>query len=143
MKTSAIVLLIGALIAALVVASCASCVLHPAVYAGQQANKVFEKTLDADNAIYNYEWFKSQLQNVGSMDRKIEIAQGQLTAFQESAGPRDKWDFRDKEEAARLAANLSGIRNVRSDMVAEYNARSRMANRAIFKGRDVPEFIQP
>jgi hypothetical protein len=140
MKTSTIIFF--AILALL--ASLASCVLlRPAVYTAQQANKVFEKTVDADNMIYNYEWFKSRVQDIWSMDRKIVIARGELASFLEGAGPREKWDFRDKEEAARLRTNYIGICNVRSDMVAEYNARSRMANRAIFMGKDVPEFVNP
>lgn len=138
-------LLVLAAIAAAIIAACgiASCALRPAVYVASQANQVFEKTLDADNVIYNYEWFKTQFQEIQSLERKVAIAQQSISLFEASAGPRDGWDFRTRDEAFRLNSNISGVRNVRSDAVAEYNARARMANRSIFMGRDVPNYIEP
>jgi hypothetical protein len=108
----------------------------------QQAGRVVEKTLDADNVIYNYEYFKQAWQDVQAMDQKIITARTAIDDFNVSAGGRDKWDFRDKEESARLSTNLTGLRNVRNDMVATYNARARMVNRSIFMGKDVPSSIE-
>lgn len=134
MKTFLIILaVIGVLLAGLL----ARLVLYPA----DQAVKVYEKTLDADNAIYNYEYFKQAYQDVRAMDVRIANAQAELDAFVNSAGPRDKWDRDDKTEHARLSANLTGTRNVRADLVATYNARARMANRSLFMGRDIPQSI--
>ena len=108
----------------------------------QQAARIAEKTLDADNVIYNYEYFKQAYQDIGAMDLKIATAGAAIDDFNESAGPREKWDFRDKEESARLRTNLTGLQNVRNDMVATYNARARMVNRSIFMGKDVPSLIE-
>ena len=125
------------------VLSVASCILRPVTHVAGQANRIFEKTVDADNVIYNYEWFKTQYQEIQSLERKVRIAESAIASFEASAGPRESWDFRTRDEAFRLAANLSGVRNVRSDAVGEYNARARMVNRSIFMGRDVPDHIEP
>jgi hypothetical protein len=107
-----------------------------------QAAKVVEKTLDADNVIYNYEYFKQAYQDIGAIDKKIVTAQAAINEFSESAGSREKWDSRDKEESARLKTNLTGLQNVRNDMVATYNARAMMVNRSIFMGKDVPASVE-
>jgi len=111
-------------------------------YSVQQTGEVVKKTVSADNVIYNYEYFKRQYQDVQAQDRKIELAKQVLDDFLKSAGPRENWDFRDKEEQQRLQANLTGLNNVRAEMRAEYNARSKMVNRNIFIGKDVPAEIE-
>jgi len=111
-------------------------------YSVQQTGEVVKKTVSADNVIYNYEYFKRQYQDVQAQDRKIELAKQVLDDFLKSAGPRENWDFRDKEEQQRLQANLTGLNNVRAEMRAEYNARSKMVNRNIFMGKDVPAEIE-
>ncbi|HMP67351.1 MAG TPA: hypothetical protein PKA60_01205 [Candidatus Paceibacterota bacterium] len=115
--------------------------LKVVLYPATQVTGVYEKTLDADNAIYNYEYFKQAYQDIGAMDKKIETAKTAIETFNQSAGARENWDFRDKEEASRLTTNLTGLQNVRNDMVATYNGRARMVNRSIFMGNDVPQSI--
>jgi len=75
------------------------------------------------------------------MAQKAKIARGALDQFMKDAGPREKWDFRDKEEQQRLNTNWVGTRNMYLDMAASYNARAQMVNRSIFMGKDVPEKI--
>ena len=102
-----------------------------------QAKRVFDKTIDADNVIYNYEWFKQQHEDVQAIDVKILDADSNLTSFKEELGDRTDWHREDREEVSRLNAVCLGLKNQRADMVSEYNARSRMANRSIFKANDV------
>lgn len=101
-----------------------------------------ERTLAPDNAIYNYEWFKRQNADIAAMTVKLSSAEQAKTDFEASAGPRDKWAFDDKTEWNRLNTIVLGLRNQRASMVAEYNARSEMANRTIFKTGDLPTSIQ-
>ncbi|QIG73657.1 hypothetical protein EVC04_220 [Rhizobium phage RHph_I1_9] len=102
---------------------------------------VVSKTFDADNIIYNYEWFKRQYNDIIAFNQKIDIAQSQISRFEESAGPRTNWTFEDKQEANRLNSVVLGLRNQRESMIAEYNAKSSMVNRSIFKTGDLPETI--
>lgn len=122
------------------VLSIGGCALHLVLYPANQAVKVYEKTFDADNMIYNYEYFKQQYQDVLAIDKKITNAKSELDSFV-NLTPRQNWDFQDKQEYSRLVTNLTGLKNVKTEMVSTYNARANMVNRKIFMGRDVPAQI--
>jgi hypothetical protein len=109
----------------------------------RQAGRVVNKTIDADNVIYNYEWFKQRHEDIEAIDAKIVDSDAMVATFKEEAGARADWHREDREEYARLSAVTLGLKQQRADLAAEYNARSRMANRAIFKAGDVelPESI--
>ena len=107
-----------------------------------QPARVIGKTLDADNIIYNYEWFKQTYQDVKAIDRKIENAVLVVKNFKESAGARSEWTFEDKTESSRLNTVVLGLKNQRQDLVATYNARSAMATREIFKTGELPERLE-
>ena len=105
------------------------------------ASGIIERTADPDNVIANYEWFKRQVQDVKAFDAKIMLASLKVEGFEKSAGPREKWTFDDKQEHARLNSVVLGLESQRASMVAEYNARSQMANRSLFKTNDLPETL--
>ncbi len=100
-----------------------------------------DKTLNADNAIYNYEWFKQQYEDIGAIKNKIIVADASVETFKQSAGERSTWTFEDKTEFSRLSAVSQGLRSQLEDVIATYNARGKMANRAIFKDSIVPSYI--
>lgn len=99
------------------------------------------KTLNADNAIYNYEYFKSQKESIDATNQKLAIARDAVSTFKLEAGDRTLWTFEDKTESARLSAVAQGIESQLKDMIADYNAKSSMANRAMFKDSIVPSYI--
>jgi hypothetical protein len=105
------------------------------------AYNIVTKTLDADNIIYNYEWFKQEWEDYKAISQKVETAEKQKKSFNDEAGTRDKWTFEDKNEYSRLSSILQGLQNQRNDLVATYNARSKMVNRSIFK-QGVPNQIE-
>lgn len=104
-----------------------------------QPARVVEKTLKAENIIYNYEWFKLQFQDFEAIRRKIDNAKEALKSFVESAGLRSDWTFEDKNEWSRLNSVILGLKNQKKDIVAEYNARSAMVTREIFKTSELPD----
>jgi hypothetical protein len=106
-----------------------------------QPARIISKTLDADNVIYNYEWFKRQHEAIGAVERQIPIAEQQANTARARAARSSS--FSAEQEDMRAEAILQGLRNQRENYIAEYNARSRMANRNIFKGSDLPERIEP
>lgn len=110
----------------------------------KQAGRIIDRTIDADNVLANYEWFKQRHEDIGAIDEKIVIQQEAVDAFAEAAGPRETWHREDREEHARLSVVVAGLKQQRADIAAEYNARSRMMNRSIFKAGDVelPERIE-
>lgn len=102
----------------------------------QQAGRIINKTIDADNVIANYEWFKQRHEDVSAIDAKITQADLAVINFAESAGDREKWHREDRVEHSRLSAVSLGLKQQRADLAAEYNAKSRMVNRSIFKAGD-------
>lgn len=102
--------------------------------------QIIKKTYDADNVIYNYEWFKKTYEDIGALDTKITIADKAVADFESNAGARADWTFEDKTENSRLRAVAQGLRSQKEDVVAEYNARAKMANRNIFQD-NLPLFI--
>lgn len=136
--TSVLLIVAAPVVLAVGIGACRHFVSNPL----HQAGRVVDKTVDADNVLYNYEYFKSQHREIQAMDAKIRDADAALHGFLADSGPRDQWDFSDKEEASRLRTVLYGMKNVRAEMAAQYNARANMANRKIFMGSDVPASIE-
>lgn len=93
-----------------------------------QPARVVQRTFDADNMIYNYEWFRQQFQDVQAMDRRIADFEAERASATGS-------------EKDRIASIVMGLRSKRNQMVADYNARGQMANRSIFTA-GLPSQIQ-
>ena len=115
--------------------------VHVAEKEAQLATDAVDKTLTADNAIYNYEWFKRQKESIDATGKNLTIATQAAQSFDTAAGVRKDWTFEDKNESARLHAVAQGIDSQLKDMIAEYNARTKMANRNIFQDGILPNFI--
>ncbi len=90
---------------------------------------VLDETMDPEKAIYNYEWFKQTAEDIQALHNKEVNAEG---AIQEHMLTMDN-SSADKTELARLRSIKMGLSNMLEDVIAKYNARSKMANRAIFK----------
>lgn len=103
---------------------------------------IANKTLQPDNVIQNYEWFKQQYQDVKAIDRKIDNAkQSKRDLIDGLSSDRSSWSFDQNQEFARLGSIVLGLENQRASMVAEYNARTQMANRDLFRTSDLPVVI--
>jgi hypothetical protein len=106
-----------------------------------QTNRdIVEKTYNADNALYNYRWFKDRHEAIKAAESKVRIAKDVFDDFQTSAGARASWTFEDKTESARLSAVFTGLKMNYEDLVAEYNSRAKQADRAIFQN-ELPLFF--
>lgn len=104
----------------------------------QTAKDLVKKTLNADNVIQNYEWFKQQYNDYIAINKKIAAADSSVARFTKDAGPRSSWTFEDKNEYSRLTSISDGLTYQRDDIVSKYNARSKMMNRDLFKTNDLP-----
>ncbi len=97
------------------------------------AEKIIEKTYNADNAIYNYEWFKKQEEKIKSTEQQILNTKQQMDDYRVIYGANaSAWDSDVKAEYSRLSSTYTGQKNFYAEVVAEYNARSKMANREVF-----------
>lgn len=106
-------------------------------YGLRQAERVVKKTADADNVIYNYEWFKQRAEDLDAADARINITKASLADFKTDM-PKDRkeWTFEDKQEWSNLRTDLRGQEAHLVQLSADFRARSKMANRAIFKGNN-------
>lgn len=99
------------------------------------AGNIIDKTYDADSAIYNYEWFKTQYEDIQATERIIRNTKTEMDAYKEMYGNVSIWDWQTKQDYNSLQKKYLGQQNYYEDLVAEYNARSNMANREIFKDK--------
>jgi hypothetical protein len=99
------------------------------------AANIYEKTLDADNVIFNYEWFKLQYNDYLSLKAKIEIAETEAESYKQNAA---QWTDNQRKEYERLASIATGLKYQLQDVISEYNAKSSMLNRNLFKDKELP-----
>lgn len=101
---------------------------------------IVTKTYNADNALYNYHWFKERVGAIEAATAQIVIADNAAITFKTEAGDRSKWTFEDKTEYSRLQAIAQGLRSNKESLVKEYNARMKEADRSLF-AEDLPLFF--
>lgn len=107
------------------------------------ATGIVDETLNAGNAIYNYEYFKQQYQSFVAINEKITQAEQAVVNYQKNLpSNRDKWSKADRDELSRLQTVADSLKYQRADIVADYNAKSQMANRAIFKDNNLPDTLK-
>ena len=98
------------------------------------AYEVVDKTLDGDNAIHNYEWFKEQEAHIRASLRNEEIAKEEYDLYIEMLPEdRESWTREDKQEEASLRNSYYALQKLTNLAIETYNAKSEMVNRNIFK----------
>lgn len=98
----------------------------------QMNRDIVTKTYNADNALYNYHWFKERAAAITALKTTIEQSDAAVTSFETSAGVRKDWTFEDKNEDARLRAVAQGQKAQYNSLVGEYNAHMKEADRSVF-----------
>lgn len=106
----------------------------------QTNEDIIKKTYNADNALAQYHYFKDTYEAIQADQNKIAQAKEAVTQFQAQAGPRTEWTFEDKTEYSRLNAVVQGLQSHYEDLVAEYNAKAKSVDRAVFKD-NLPLYI--
>lgn len=104
-------------------------------------NGAQNKVLNADNAIYNYEWFKQKYQDIEASKRNYKLAKANYDVYVVDLGERSTWGFEDKTEVARLNAVVLGLQTNLEGQIGDYNARASMATRNIFEDGVLPSYI--
>lgn len=99
------------------------------------------KVINADNAIYNYEWFKQKKADIEATKRQLTNARASLSSFKSSLPEYSLQSFEDKGETARLNAVVLGLENNLENQIGDYNARASMATRNIFEDHVLPNYI--
>ena len=104
----------------------------------EEGAQVAKETYGARAAKTEYEWFKQQHADYKAIGKKIEQSEKTIQSYKEDLGPREKWDFSDKDELSRLNAVKLGLEQQQDDVAAKYNAKSKMKTRNVFKTNDLP-----
>ena len=99
------------------------------------AGDIIGKTYDAESAIYNYEWFKYRFEDIQATETKIGNTKQNMEEYRELYGNASDWDWQTKQGYNSLNTVYLGQQNYYEEIVADYNARSKMANREIFKDK--------
>jgi hypothetical protein len=106
----------------------------------ETAYQVQDKTLNADNAIYNYEWFKQTFEDIQALGNQYRGMEKNIEEYKQTM--KEPWGFEEKQEYARLLSVKQGLFNRLEQVAADYNARAKMANRKIFADKILPDFIE-
>lgn len=93
---------------------------------------VADRTLDADNIIFNYEQFYDVSERHKAKVRDL-ATHTELVATAKAEG--------DKKELSRLRMELAALRSSCRALASEYNADSQKLNRSIFKSNDLPHTL--
>jgi hypothetical protein len=97
---------------------------------------VITKTLDSDNVLQNYEYFKQSNQDYVAARTNVEVSKKKVAELKET--PRKDMDWSDKQELTKAETTLQGQIAYVNQLVADYNAKSQMQNRSLFKTKDLP-----
>ena len=130
---------IGIIILALLLVSAAgwgirAAMLGPKTVTTQisSAGEIIDKTYDADNSIYNYEWFKQQKADIDAMVKVIQNTKRNLDDYKEMYGDPKEWGWQTRQDYNSLNTKYLGQQNQYEMLVEDYNARASMANRNVF-----------
>jgi len=100
----------------------------------EMAYEVTNETLTGKNAIENYEWFKEQEAYIRQCVKNEQIAQKEYDEYIAMLpADRTAWDRDDKQEEGSLRNSVYALQKLTNKAMEDYNARSSMENRAIFK----------
>ena len=99
------------------------------------AGAIIEKTYYADNAIYNYEWFKQQYADINAAEKVIRNTKSSLDGYKDMYGDPKEWDWQTKQDYNSINTKYLGQKNHYETLVEDYNARASMANRNVFQDK--------
>lgn len=135
---------IGAILAITVVGGLMRVLFFPVNTATKLIDTAYDaqdQVLNAENAIYNYEWFKQKYQDIEATKRQYKVSKANYDSYVSDLGDRSTWGFEDKGEVARLNAVVLGLQTNLESQIGDYNARANMATRNIFEDSVLPSFI--
>jgi uncharacterized protein YukE len=118
--------LIGALIGLSIAVPIGCTYMTAATSVATAPARVLNKTMQTNNIIANYEYFRDASQTFEA--RKAQIAQYKGFFAVETL----------PEEKSRLRTEMAAIQQSCRDIAAEYNANTLKMNRNAFKGTNVP-----
>lgn len=100
----------------------------------QAGEEVVRDQIDAEKAVQEYEWFRSQYHQIQEQRAIVQNTYEEHEQFHETYGDDpNEWSRQAEKRHGRIHTRLTGNKNHLENLVSEYNARSDMANREMFK----------
>lgn len=140
-KTKIGLVVVGVLIITIFFTFC-NAVSYVKNQAVETSKEVIDKTLDGDNVLQEYHWFKQQYEDILAIDFKLKKSIDSLNNYKEELGDRSNWTYEDKTEYSRLTSIKDGFEYQRQDMISKYNAKSKMLDKNLFKDKSLPYQIE-
>lgn len=105
---------------------------------GQLAGRV----ANPDRIISNYEQYYRMYEGIQGNVTKLTVLETQLNEFSaQLPEDRNSWTKEDRKEYNRINSDLTGIRTIIQDQIAQYNAQSQMITRNLWKSNDLPHTL--
>jgi hypothetical protein len=95
--------------------------------------QIIDRVTNPDNVLFQVEWFVEKATDLEAAVERVEVTKKALADFQEDAGPRENWDFQDKQLEGNMRTDLRGQEAHLEKLKAEYIAASKTPQRSIFK----------
>jgi len=131
-----------ALVAISVLGFVGKIILFPAKVAQNAADTAYgvvDKTLNADNALFNYENFHNMYQGAKQQVVNIKNNEKSLNSLKETFGEdTSKWSKDTRQEYYHIKQTIDGYKMQYESIVSRYNADSQKFNRNLFKDKDLP-----
>lgn len=100
---------------------------------------IVDSVTDPDRIINNYEWYEEAYNDALALDAKIANTVKQIsTQFEGLPQDRTKWSRQDRDAWNQWQTTLNGQRSQRENIVAEYNAKSKLITRNLWKAPHLP-----
>lgn len=129
--------IIGAVFAFIVVLNIISYIWFPFLPWTEERDagkQVVEDQVNAEKAVREYEWFRQTYQDIQAQRRQIENHYEAHRQFHKTYGnDTEDWSRQAETRHSRIHTRITGTKNSLEQLVADYNARSNMDNREMFK----------
>ena len=109
--------------------------LAPMIFTEQKdaGRDIAENTMD-ESAVQDYRWFRQQWHDIEAQRAQVENYKQDKEEFYEIYGKNpDDWPRDARQRHSRINDRITGSENMLETMIADYNARSDDATRAIFQ----------
>lgn len=104
---------------------------------------VVDKTLNADNVLFNYEMFHDLYNGTLQLKANIEQVDKQIADLKaEYSKPTSQWDKEGRKRLSFLEDTRNGYLMQYNRNAADYNSNASKLNRKLFKDRSLPYQIE-
>jgi len=115
---------------------------HVASNSVQTVHDVVDKTINADNALFNYEEFFNKYEGAKMQAINIKNTEKAIQILKDIYGSDAiKWPKDVRGDYSNLQQNIEGYKMMYQKITQEYNADSQKFNRNLFKSKSLPYML--